>query len=114
MVRLYTIHGWMFLLHRITGVALLAYFVAHVLAISTAMLAGPDAFASVMGTFRQPPFRAVEVAVVGCILFHGLNGLHLIAAERGWMRPAGTAFPRATVAATLAIWLGAAAMAVAR
>jgi succinate dehydrogenase / fumarate reductase cytochrome b subunit len=114
MVRLYTIHGWMFLLHRITGVALLLYFVAHVLAISTAMVAGPEAFASVMATFRQPVFRAVEVAIVGCIAFHGLNGLHLIAAERGWMRPAGAAFPRAAVAATLAIWIGAAAMALGR
>ena len=114
MYRLYTIHGWMFFLHRITGVALLLYFVAHVIAISTALVAGPEAFSSVMGTFRQPAFRAVEVVIVGCIAFHGLNGLHLIAAERGWLRPAGPAFPRATVAATLAIWGAAAAMAVAR
>jgi len=114
MVRLYTIHGWMFLLHRITGVALLLYFVAHVLAISSAFLAGPEAFAAVMSTFRQPFFRAIELAIVGCIAFHGLNGLHLIAAERGWMRPADTAFPKATVAATLGIWGVAVAMAVAR
>jgi succinate dehydrogenase / fumarate reductase cytochrome b subunit len=114
MVRLYTVHGWMFLLHRITGTALLLYFVAHVLAISSAFVAGPEAFASVMATFRQPVFRAIELAIVGCIAFHGLNGLHIIAAERGWLRPAGAAFPKATVAATLAIWGVAAIVALAR
>jgi succinate dehydrogenase / fumarate reductase, cytochrome b subunit len=108
MWRVYSIRNVTFILHRVTGTALLVYFVAHVVTISTAMLAGPEAFSATMAALRHPAFRAVELAIVGCVVFHGLNGLNIIAAERGWMRPGGAAFPRATVAATLAIWTAAA------
>ena len=86
MWRIYSIRNVMFILHRVTGAALLLYFVAHVLTISTALVAGPEAFTATMATFRHPAFRAVELAIVGCVAFHGLNGLHTIAAERGWFR----------------------------
>ena len=114
MWRIYSIRNVTFILHRVTGAALLVYFVAHVLVVSTAMVSGPEAFSATMAAFRHPAFRAVELAIVGCILFHGLNGLHIIAAERGWLRADGIAVPRATVAATLAIWIAAAAVAVGR
>lgn len=112
MWRVYSIHNVVFILHRITGVALLVYFVLHVLTISTALLSGPEAFSATMATFRHPAFRAVEIAIVGCVVFHGLNGLHIIASERGWLRPGGAAFPRAAVAVTFAIWTAAAVVAV--
>lgn len=86
MYRVYSIRNWIFILHRVTGTALLVYFVAHVLSISTALVAGPAAFDAVMAAFRAPLFRAVELVIVGCALVHGLNGLHIIAAERGWLR----------------------------
>ena len=114
MWRIYSMHTWMFILHRVTGAALLAYFVAHVLTISTALLAGPEAFSAVMAGLRHPGFRALELAIVGCVAFHALNGLRIIAAERGWLRAGGDAYARATVGATLGIWATAAAMAVAR
>lgn len=111
MYRIYSARNWVFILHRVTGLALLVYFVAHVLAISTALVAGPETFTAVMAAFRHPVFRAVEVAIVGCVAFHGLNGLHVIAAERGWMRSGHPAWARASVGATLCIWTVAAAMA---
>lgn len=85
MWRVYSIRNVLFILHRVTGVALLAYFVLHVLTISTALLAGPEAFSATMAAFRHPAFRSVEIAIAGCVVFHGLNGLHTIAAERGWL-----------------------------
>jgi succinate dehydrogenase cytochrome b subunit len=114
MWRVYSIRNVIFILHRVTGAALLAYFVLHVLTISTALLSGPAAFSATMAAFRHPAFRAVELAIIGCIVFHGLNGLQIIAAERGWMRAGGAVFPRAAVAATLAIWTAAALSAVVR
>jgi succinate dehydrogenase / fumarate reductase cytochrome b subunit len=114
MWRIYSVHNWTFILHRITGTALLVYFVAHVLAISTALTAGPEAFTRVMATFRSPPFRSVELLIVGCVAFHGLNGLHMIAAERDWLRSRGAALAKASIAATLGIWAIAAVMAFAR
>ncbi|HXN16478.1 MAG TPA: succinate dehydrogenase, cytochrome b556 subunit [Usitatibacter sp.] len=112
MYRVYSIHNWMFILHRLTGTALLIYFIAHVLTVSTALIAGPEAFTAVMKAFRNPAFRAVELGIVGCIAFHGLNGLHIIATERGWLRERRDAYSRATVAATLGIWALAAVAAV--
>ena len=84
MWRIYSIHNWLFIAHRVTGVALLVYFVAHVLTISTALVAGPAAFSAVMATFREPAFRAVELVVLACAAFHAVNGLRIIAGERGW------------------------------
>ena len=53
MRRIYSIHGWLFVLHRVTGIALLVYLIAHILTISTAMIAGPRAFTSVMATLAR-------------------------------------------------------------
>ena len=86
MWRVYSIHNVMFILRRLTGVALLLYFVAHVITISTALLAGPQAFTTVMATLREPGMRWVEWAVAACVAFHALSGLHLIAAERASVR----------------------------
>ena len=86
MYRVYSIHNVMFILHRVTGTALLAYFVLHVLTISTALFAGPQAFTATMAAFRHPAFRAVELVIVACIAFHGINGLAMIGAERGWWK----------------------------
>ena len=54
--------------------------------ISTALFSGPQAFTSVMAAFRHPAFRVVEAVIVACIAFHGINGLMMIAAERGWWK----------------------------
>ena len=86
MWRVYSKHNVMFILRRLTGVALLVYFVLHVVAISTALFAGPQAFSTVMAAFREPALRWVEWAVVACIAFHALSGLHVIAAERASVR----------------------------
>ena len=86
MYRIYSSRNVTFILHRLTGTALLVYFVLHVLTISTALFAGPQAFTETMAAFRHPAFRAVEAAIVACIAFHGINGLAMIGAERGWWK----------------------------
>lgn len=86
MYRIYSSRTWTFILHRATGTALLVYFVLHVLTISTALFAGPQAFTATMAAFRHPAFRAVEAVIVLCIAFHGINGVAMIGAERGWWK----------------------------
>lgn len=86
MWRMYTIDGVLFVLHRITGVALFVYLVAHILTISTAMLAGAESFDRIMGILAEPKFLVVDLMLFGCLLFHALNGLRIIAHERGvWL-----------------------------
>lgn len=104
MYRIYSILNVTFILNRATGIALLVYFLLHVLAISTALIAGPESFSRVMRTFAQPGFRAVEIAIAGCALYHALNGLHIVLAERGLL-PRDPRMAKAVASITLAVWI---------
>lgn len=84
MWRMYSIDGVLFILHRITGITLFIYLITHILTISTAMLAGPDAFDRVMATLAGPKFLIIDLALFGSLLFHALNGLRLIAHEHNF------------------------------
>jgi succinate dehydrogenase / fumarate reductase cytochrome b subunit len=111
MWRIYSIHNVLFILHRITGVALLAYLLVHIGAVSTAMISGPESFDSVMAILTGRVFFALELALLACLTFHALNGLRLILAERG-LSPAGAdALVRVAVVSTLAIGIAAALVA---
>jgi succinate dehydrogenase / fumarate reductase cytochrome b subunit len=86
MLRIYSSKNWKFLFHRVSGLILLTYFLLHVRSISTALLCGPEVFNAVMDAFKSNVVHLVEAIVVICVLGHGLNGLHIIASERGWFR----------------------------
>lgn len=83
MWRIYSIHNVLFILHRITGLALLVYLVAHIFAVSSALLSGPAAFDAFMGIVSGRGFFALELLLAACLIFHAANGLRLILAERG-------------------------------
>ena len=68
------------ILHKITGVAVVAYLVIHIWSMAK-MAKGPEAFNAVIETYKTTLFRAGEVLLLGAILFHGLNGLRLILGE---------------------------------
>ena len=82
MLRLYSFRNWLFVAHRLSGVILFGYFVAHIATISTALWGGPELFNKVMAALGQPAFRIVEITVVLCFLIHGINGLHAIKKQR--------------------------------
>lgn len=107
MWRIYSLDSVLFLLHRVTGMALLVFLITHVVAISTAMLGGEAMFNAVMGILARPAFFAAELFLFGCVIFHAANGLRLILNERGIMLKNGNAFARATVGLTIAVWMGA-------
>ncbi len=68
------------ILHKITGIAVVAYLIIHIWSMAK-MAKGPEAFNAVIETYKTTLFRAGEVLLLGAILFHGLNGLRLILAE---------------------------------
>ena len=68
------------ILHKITGVAIVAYLIIHIWSMAK-MAKGPEAFNAVIETYKTTLFRAGEVLLLGAILFHGLNGLRLILGE---------------------------------
>lgn len=113
MWRMYSTDNLLFILHRITGVGLLAYLLIHIWMVSTAMLGGPEMFDRVMGVLAAPEFLIADIVLLGSITFHMINGLRLMAHERGWWLENSDALARLTVAVWLGLWVTAGTIAVA-
>jgi succinate dehydrogenase / fumarate reductase cytochrome b subunit len=71
---------WAWLLHRVSGVAIILFLFLHVL--DTCLIGfGPAAYESFVSIYRVPVFRVLEVALSGAVLYHGINGLRIIAID---------------------------------
>jgi succinate dehydrogenase / fumarate reductase cytochrome b subunit len=72
-------------LHRITGVGLLLYLLAHIATMSTAMFLGEEAFKRSFDIlFKTPIFIFFDVLVLAALIIHALNGMRLIIMEMGY------------------------------
>lgn len=72
---------WMWVVHRATGVAIFFFLLVHVL--DTALVrVSPDAYDTVIESYKTPIYGLVEAGLVGAILVHALNGLRVIAVDR--------------------------------
>ncbi len=68
---------WSWLLHRITGIGVFVFLLAHIL--DTAVIGwGPKAYNEVMGFYRNPVALTGEVILAGAVLYHALNGIRII------------------------------------
>ncbi len=67
---------------RITGLLLLVYLFLHVRTIY-ALREGPEAFDRAVGTFRSPLFKLLEIALLGVVILHALNGLRITLIDLG-------------------------------
>jgi succinate dehydrogenase / fumarate reductase cytochrome b subunit len=68
---------WTWVLHRISGVAILFYLFAHVT--DQALInVSPEAYDRVMSTYRNPFVGLLEIGLAVLIIFHALNGLRII------------------------------------
>ena len=91
---------WSWVLHRITGVAIFFFLLVHIL--ETALIrVSPEAYTAVIGTYKNPIMGVGEVALVGAILFHALNGLRVIAVDF-WRL--GARYQRPLFWAVVGIW----------
>ncbi|MBI3977981.1 MAG: succinate dehydrogenase, cytochrome b556 subunit [Chloroflexi bacterium] len=99
---------WAWILHRVSGVAVLLFLVVHVL--DTALVGfGPKVYDDVMRIYKLPLFRVGEVALAGAVIYHALNGVRVMLVDF-W--PAGALYHRqmfyAVVVASAVIFLPAA------
>jgi len=69
-----------FLGQRITGLALVAYLLMHLLSLSS-VLAGSDKFVAMMEAYNKPLYHIVEWLLLVAVVFHLLNGLRIIVAD---------------------------------
>lgn len=67
---------WSWMLHRITGVAVIMFLFAHVA--DTALVGwGPEAYNRVTAAYENPLVRLLELGLVISVLYHSLNGLKI-------------------------------------
>lgn len=68
------------ILHRITGLALVFYVSLHIWVVSTLQM-GKMTFEETMAFVQAPFFRFLEVGLFFCVIYHALNGLRIIAVD---------------------------------
>ena len=92
---------WSWVLHRITGAAIFFFLFVHVL--DTALMrVSPQAYNSVIETYKTPLVGLMEVGLVAAVLFHALNGIRVILIDF-WSE--GPRHQRTMLAGVGVIWL---------
>ena len=71
------IGSWAWILHRLSGLALVFYITLHIWVINT-LTQGPEKFDTIMNFLNSPLFKYLEVGLWGIILFHAFNGVRII------------------------------------
>lgn len=71
---------------RISGALIFLYLIAHIFVIG-GILKGPGAFDALMEMSREPLVKLLELALVGCLLFHGLNGIRICIVDFSSLAP---------------------------
>jgi len=80
----YKLGMWVWLLHRVTGVIIALYGIAHLLVISSSLLSSDgDLFEDIMKVFENRVLLGFELALIAVILFHTFNGLRVILFDLG-------------------------------
>jgi len=69
--------SWAWILHRITGIALIGYLFLHVYSLSP-LTEGEVAFNNKMQVFTSPFFMVLEWFLFAFVLFHSLNGIRIV------------------------------------
>lgn len=69
--------SWAWILHRLSGLALVFYITLHIWVINT-LTQGPEKFETIMNFLNSPLFKYLEVGLWGIILFHAFNGVRII------------------------------------
>lgn len=68
---------WSWAAHRITGVLVIAFLFGHIVD-TFAVGFGPELYDETVSLYKQWWFKPFEVALVGAVLYHALNGLRII------------------------------------
>lgn len=68
---------WSWLVHRVTGVAVILFLFVHVL--DTALVGwGPTAYNRVVSAYHNPIVRLLELGLVAAVLSHSFNGIKIM------------------------------------
>jgi succinate dehydrogenase / fumarate reductase cytochrome b subunit len=65
-----------FILHRLTGLGTLLFLTVHILDTSTVYFF-PSLYQHAIEIYRSTPFMLGEIALVFCVIYHGVNGARI-------------------------------------
>jgi succinate dehydrogenase / fumarate reductase, cytochrome b subunit len=68
---------WAFFLHRISGLAILAYLLIHTISIGSVIL-GEETYMAIHHAYENLFFRFGLIGVSGAVAYHAFNGLRII------------------------------------
>ena len=68
---------WAWILHRVTGVAVLLFLFTHILDTALIML-GPTWYDAIIRIYRLPIFGLMEIGLFAAVLYHAVNGVRII------------------------------------
>jgi len=92
---------WSWVAHRVTGVLVFFFLYVHVL--DTALVrVSPEAYNTVIATYKNPVVGLLEVGLVGAVLYHALNGLRVVLIDF-WSR--GPRVQRQMLYAVVVLWV---------
>lgn len=69
-------HQWAWVANRVAGLGTLLFLTVHILDTSLVYFA-PTWYEHALALYRHPLFGLGELILVGCVLWHGLNGLRI-------------------------------------
>lgn len=69
-------------IQRVTGLLLLFYLFLHVRTVHK-LTQGPVAFNEAMASFQHPLFKLLEIALLGTVILHALNGVRITLLDLG-------------------------------
>ncbi|MEM0962725.1 MAG: succinate dehydrogenase, cytochrome b556 subunit [Bacteroidota bacterium] len=71
------------ILHRLTGLALVGYLVVHVWGLKA--ITNPEAYNTLITSYHAPIFKVGEFLLLGAVVYHALNGLRIVLIDFvGW------------------------------
>ena len=71
---------WLYIFHRVTGVALFGYLLIHIIS-TTLILLGPEIYEGAEAVYKNFYFRIAEIFLMLAVLSHAINGLRIIAID---------------------------------
>src|SRR5690606_2366874 len=92
---------WPWVAHRVTGVLIFFFLLVH--GLDTALVrVSPEAYDTVVATYKTPIVALLEYGLVAAILFHALNGLRVIAVDF-WIK--GARYQKQMLWTVVAVWV---------
>ncbi len=100
-------HQWAWVANRVAGLGTLLFLTIHILDTSLVYFA-PTWYEHAIALYRHPLFGLGELILVGCVLWHGLNGLRIAVSDfrpRLWAAEIQSRLILWTVIAFLALYI---------